>query len=323
VIDRVDVVEERAIELRRPIDLALTCGPLTRGRRDPSNRLTTDELWRATNTPHGTATIHVRLDPRGARARLRTWGDGAAWAMHHAPALIGLEDDAEFGSDHPVVRAAIDATRGLRMGAARAVLDVALPTVIDQRVTAVEAKRTWFGLVRRFGEVAPGPMPLLVPPAAAVIGALTDLDRRRHGLELRRGVAFTSVARHSDRLQRAADLDSATLQRMLLDLSGVGVWTAATVAQVVCGDADAVPIGDWHLPRIVGWALAGEARADDDLMLELLEPFRPHRGRVVRMLVAAGRGPDRIAPRAEIPDLLGREIRGERDYRVRRTLRFD
>ncbi len=243
--------------------------------------------------------------------------------MHHAPALIGVDDDAEFESDHPVVRDAAASTRGLRIGAARAVMDVALPTVIDQRVTGVEAKRSWFGLVRRYGRPAPGPMSLTVPPTAAAIGGLTDLDRRRHGLELRRGVAFTTVARASDRLQRAAELGSEPLQRALMELPGVGIWTAATVAQLVCGDADAVPIGDWHLPRIVGWALAREARADDERMLELLEPFRPQRGRVVRILMAAGSGPPRTAPRAEIPDLLGREIRGERDYRVRRTLRFD
>ena len=316
-------MEERGIELARPVDLSLTCGPITRGRRDPSNRVSVDELWRATNTPDGVATIHVRVDARRARAFVRTWGEGAGWAMHHAPALIGCDDDGDIETEHPAVRDAVAATRGLRIGAARAVMDVALPTVIDQRVTGVEAKRTWFGLVRSHGRPAPGPMPLVVPPAASVIAELSDLDRRRYGLELRRGVALATVARQADRLQRAADLGSASLQRMLMDLPGVGIWTAATIGQLVCGDADAVPVGDWHLPRIVGWALAQEPRADDDRMLELLEPFRPHRGRVVRALVAAGSGPARTAPRAEIPDLLGRELRGERDFRVRRTLRFD
>ena len=57
-------------------------------------------------------------------------------------------------------------------------------------------------------------------------------------------------------------------------------------------------LGDLHLPHAVCRALAREDRGDDDRMLELLEPFRPHRGRVVRLLKAAGRAAaPRRAPR--------------------------
>jgi 3-methyladenine DNA glycosylase/8-oxoguanine DNA glycosylase len=57
----------------------------------------------------------------------------------------------------------------------------------------------------------------------------------------------------------------------------------------VLGDPDAVPVGDLHLPHEVGWALAGEPGADDARMLELLDPYRGHRFRVLRLLMAAGR----------------------------------
>ena len=57
----------------------------------------------------------------------------------------------------------------------------------------------------------------------------------------------------------------------------------------VLGDPDAVPTGDLHLPHEVAWALAGEESADDARMLELLEPFRGHRFRLLRLLLAAGR----------------------------------
>ncbi|MGH2687137.1 MAG: DNA-3-methyladenine glycosylase 2 family protein, partial [Actinomycetota bacterium] len=50
-------------------------------------------------------------------------------------------------------------------------------------------------------------------------------------------------------------------------------------------------------PHQVSWALAGEPRGDDARMLELLEPYRGHRGRVVRLIVAAGIGPPRRGPR--------------------------
>jgi hypothetical protein len=50
-----------------------------------------------------------------------------------------------------------------------------------------------------------------------------------------------------------------------------------------------VPLGDLHLPHEVGWALAAEPRADDVRMLELLAPYRGHRFRVLRLLLAEGR----------------------------------
>lgn len=315
-------MERRRLDCPAPVDLALTCGPLVRGRRDPAHLLSRSELWRATNTPDGSATVHAVVLAADRAIEVEAWGAGAGWSIAHADGMLGLLDADDFVCDHPVVRRAQRFAPGLRMCATGALIDVLLPTIIDQRVTGVEAKRTWFGLTRALGEPAPGPVALRVPPHPDRIAALSDYERRRFGIEARRGAALVSAARDARRLQRAAVRGSQVLQRALLSLAGVGPWTAASVAQVVCGDADAVAVGDWHLPRIVGCALADEPRADDARMLELLEPFRPHRARVVRLLAAAAMGPARTAPRAEIPDLLGREVRGERDFRVRRSLRL-
>ena len=53
------------------------------------------------------------------------------------------------------------------------------------------------------------------------------------------------------------------------------------------GDADALSIGDYHIAKMIGWTLIGRP-VDDAGMVELLEPMRPHRYRVVRMLEASG-----------------------------------
>ena len=39
---------------------------------------------------------------------------------------------------------------------------------------------------------------------------------------------------------------------------GIGPWTVGSVLGPVCGDDDAVAVGDYHLPNIVAWNLAGE-----------------------------------------------------------------
>ena len=78
------------------------------------------------------------------------------------------------------------------------------------------------------------------------------------------------------------------------------------VTAVALGDVDAVPVGDYGLPGLVGNALAGERDADDARMLELLEPFRPQRWRALRLLAYSGRGPSRRAPRARVRTLRDR-----------------
>lgn len=79
---------------------------------------------------------------------------------------------------------------------------------------------------------------------------------------------------------------------------GVGPWTSANVMGVAWGDRDAVPLGDFHLPNTVAWALAGEPRASDERMLELLEPYRPYRRRAVWLIKLSGVRAPRYGPRA-------------------------
>jgi 3-methyladenine DNA glycosylase/8-oxoguanine DNA glycosylase len=81
---------------------------------------------------------------------------------------------------------------------------------------------------------------------------------------------------------------------------GIGPWTVAETLQRSHGDPDSVSVGDLHLCKRVGTALAGR-RVDDDGMLELLEPWRGHRQRVVRLIEAAGIGYERHGPRLAIP----------------------
>ena len=83
----------------------------------------------------------------------------------------------------------------------------------------------------------------------------------------------------------------------LMSVRGVGAWTAAEVVQRSHGAGDVVSVGDYHLPSVVGFVLTGRPRTDDAGMLALLEPYRPHRQRVVRLGEAAGVAAPRYGPR--------------------------
>ncbi|HSK97728.1 MAG TPA: hypothetical protein VK891_13995, partial [Euzebyales bacterium] len=90
--------------------------------------------------------------------------------------------------------------------------------------------------------------------------------------------------------------DFAALDRRLRAIAGSGVWTSAET-RLALGDADAVSVGDYNLPGMICHALADVAPRDctDALMLELLEPYRGHRGRVIQLVVRAAR--HRLLPR--------------------------
>ena len=122
----------------------------------------------------------------------------------------------------------------------------------------------------------------------------------RAGIERKRADTIRIAASRADRLQEAVDLADGVLAARLAALPGIGPWTVAEVVAVGLGDPDAVSVGDFHLPHLVAWNLAREPRATDARMLELLAPFVPHRGRVIRLLERYGEGAPRFGPRLPV-----------------------
>jgi 3-methyladenine DNA glycosylase/8-oxoguanine DNA glycosylase len=186
---------------------------------------------------------------------------------------------------------------GIRLPRSRAVYEALLPAVLSQKVTGLEAKRAWRGVVARWGEPAPGPAALRLPPSPSVLAEVPYHALHPLGVERRRAEVLRAVASAAASLDAAADLPVAAAEARLRAVHGVGPWTVAEVARIALGDADAVSVGDYHLPHTVCFALAGEPRGDDARMLELLVPFAPHRGRVCRLLEATGRFAPRRGPR--------------------------
>lgn len=287
----------RTVRLPLPVDLRPTMAPLRVGASDPTVRLTADEMLRASHTPEGPVTLHVRVT--GDVAAIEAWGVGADWALQHAPDLVGATDDLT-GFDaglHPVVARCARRAPGVRMIRSGLVTDVLVQTILGQKVTGLEAKRSWAWMVRRLGRPAPGPGDMLVPPTAERLAAAAYWELHEAGVERTRAVTIIEACRRIDRLQEAATMGPAESRARLTAVGGIGDWTAAIIARVAFGDADAVETGDYHLPNTIGWNLAGEERADDHRMLELLAPFAPHRGRTLRLIEVAGQPAPRHAPR--------------------------
>jgi 3-methyladenine DNA glycosylase/8-oxoguanine DNA glycosylase len=278
------------------VDLVLTLGPLRHGPGDPTIRFEGSVAWWATRTTDGPATL--RLAPAAEGWRVMAWGRGAERAAAQVPRLLGDEDDpTRLVLPSGRLRDLAARLPGLRFGRSDAVLASLVPAIIEQKVTGSEAQRAYRGLVLRFGEAAPGPGRLFLPPAAETLARLPYHELHPLGLERRRAQTLIGVARVATRLEAATLLPPEDALARLRAVPGVGAWTAAETARTAFGDPDALSLGDFHLPHLVAWVLAGEPRADDRRMLELLEPYRGQRARLVRILELSGIRPPRYGPR--------------------------
>lgn len=278
-------------------DPRLTLAPLSHGPADPTMRIGRAVIIRASRLSSGAATTRLRLD--GEMVSAEAWGAGAEEALAGLPLLLGEADDpSRLQPRDRLVRDLARRFAGLRLTRGAQPIEVLVPAILAQKVTGHEARLAQRQLVLRFGEPAPGPFDLRLPPAPATLAALAYYDLHPLGIERRRADTLTNAARAASMLATAARrADDDELHRRLLAIPGVGEWTAAETLRTVLGDPDRVTTGDYNLPALVGWSLAGERRADDARMLELLEPYRGQRARVVMLLELGGRFPPRRGPR--------------------------
>jgi 3-methyladenine DNA glycosylase/8-oxoguanine DNA glycosylase len=281
--------------------LSASVGQLGMGRYDPCTRFVDGRFWWATRTPDGPASLALHHDRAGLVATC--YGPGAEWVLDRADAVAGLRDDLtgfeELATAHPVVARLARTFRGMRLPATGRLFPRLLRAILEQKVTGKEAYRAYAATVRHFREPAPGPVPnLLLPPDPAEVAATPYWVFHPFGVEQRRADTVRRAAAVADRLEGCADAAAATAR--MTAIPGIGAWTAAEVVRTVFGDPDAVSVGDYHIPNTVAWALAGEPRGDDARMLELLTPFRGHRGRVCTLLEVAGIGAPRFGPRMPV-----------------------
>jgi hypothetical protein len=291
-----------------PIDVRSVLGVHRRGLGDPAFALDdSGAIWRACRTPDGPGTLRLawRAGPNlGTLVEGAAWGPGGGWLLDWLPAMIGAQDRPEdFVPEHPVLREAVRRRSGFRIGRSGLVLEVLAPAVLEQKVVGKEAWRAWRHLLRRFGEPAPGPAPsgLRVPPGPATWAAIPSWEWHKAGVEAVRARTIAAAARVAGRLEEIIMLPSDQADRRLQSLSGIGPWTSAEIRQRACGDPDAVSVGDYHLPKLVGSALTGQP-VDDAGMLELLAPYPGQRHRAAMLAAMTGPAPPRYGPRNPIRD---------------------
>lgn len=295
-----------------PVDVVLALSVHRRGHGDPAFR--TDNagaVWRTSLTPAGPGTLRLTAPRPGPAATpaatpvsAMAWGPGAGWLLDALPVMLGSLDHPEsFSPAHPLLREVARRRGAVRVGRSGRVLEALVAAILEQKVVGQEAWRAWRLLLTRFGQPAPGPAPagMRVFPPPHVWRTMPSWEWHRVGVEGVRAATVAGAAMVAGRLEEIVAMPSADADRRLRALPGIGPWTSAEVRQRACGDADAVSVGDYHLPAFVGWALAGR-KTDDAGMLELLAPYAGHRYRATRLVELSGVRPPRRGPRMAVRD---------------------
>lgn len=286
---RVAEVQASVTTIEAPgIDPRLVLGPLAMLRADPTVHIGRDEAIRVTWTPEGPGSIALRWADEPGRVTVWCYGDGAHWLRDRAALLIGVQDDVtSFAPEVGVVGRLWAGFSGDRVGATATVWHDLTWIVVQQRVHRSDASAQWRRLVMALGEPSAEHEGLYSPPSPERLARAAPWSLRALGIDARRATTLIEAARVAHRLHRLSELPFAEVESPLRSIAGVGAWTTSCLSGLTWGEPDTVITGDSGIPSLIAETLAGERRADDTRMIELLEPYRPHRYRVLRLALAA------------------------------------
>lgn len=271
-----------------PIPATLNIKNTVRGAKNPVMVGPTEVSW-STRTPDGIGTL--RLDRQnGDMMKAEAWGPGAEWLINQAPRLLGADDDpsgfwptgkiGDLWRRKPFLLARTDRP-----------WDAIVGSVLGQKVQVANASKARRRLARRFGEPAPGPDEAWILPSPDRVAEMGYHEFHPLGVERKRAEILIRVGREFGRLGDLSLRSPAGIEARLQRIRGIGPWSAALVTATAFGHADAVPVGDYHIPNTISWLMAGEPRGTDERMLELLEPYVGHRWRVIRLAEENGGAP--------------------------------
>lgn len=197
-------------------------------------------------------------------------------------ASFGADDGHDsFVPDHPLLARLRRDQAGLRLLRVPWLFDVACGAILQQRVRFTDACEDWRHIEEKFGQK--GPLGVAFP-AAPALAAVSTWELEALGIDAKRARALVGLAREVRMNPLGPEMDFAKLRGRLGRVPGVGPWTVETTLGFGAGDPDALPLGDLYLPHMVSFAFTGAPEGTDEQMVALLEPFRGHRFRVVRLL---------------------------------------
>lgn len=288
------------LPIEGPYDLDRTMNVFSMGRGNPCLRHNKAAAQLTFKTPDGPVALAATRGSDGLS--VLSQGPGADWIEPHLPAIFGLLDDpSRFRPEGDMKRLAQE-VEGLRLPTWPVVFERLVQIVLQQLISYRDACRAWRLMVRRYGEEIPGSEGLFHAPTAQRLGGLAVHELMACEVLPKHARIVLQLAKQAAGLERlwAAGLQAGAIDRLsdfLLKQPGIGPWTVGNLRGAGLGDADAIVLGDYGHAHHVTHFFTGEERGTDEQMVELLEPYRPHRFRVLVILIQAAKPPPRRGPK--------------------------
>ena len=284
-----------------PYNVVTTLSVLGMGPGDPCLRI--DEAGRVHYViagPDGPLALTIQVE--GDELRVNVDGAEPEWLMPYLPDLLGLGYSPPTLSEPSQLKRLARKFAGLRLVRLPIIFPCLVRIVLQQLVSYRDAQAGWRTLVRRRGRAVEGHDGLFVPPAADVLARMAPFEFIECGILPEHGRRIRGLARLAKKIEAtwAGGIAPEALDRtceLLLKQRGVGPWTTGYLRGVGMGDSDAIVLRDYGFPKRVSYFFTGEEEADDDDMLRLLEPYRPHRFYVLSLLIKGATPPPRRGPR--------------------------
>ncbi len=278
------MIEFAAIARIHPIHPRRTFALQAFGQFDPTASWKDDCLTKSFMTASGLCTVSLATSEEGLS--IRATGRDAERTVQQLVAAAETDDGYHsFAPRHPELEKHCRQLPGLRLIRVPWLFDMACSAILQQRVRSTDAMREWSNLCKRLGSADTHGHIAFPSPATLANVPLHELQAL--GIDPRRARTLLALAREARFHPLTAEIPCDRLRLVLKQVPGIGPWTLDMILGFGAADPDAVPVGDLYLPHLVTDALAGEPRGTDERMLELLEPFRPQRFRVVRLLYSA------------------------------------
>jgi AraC family transcriptional regulator, regulatory protein of adaptative response / DNA-3-methyladenine glycosylase II len=265
---------ELRLPFRRPMTLARTLAHLSGRVVAGLESLGSGNYQRVLRLPHGPALVTISDGEDHVRVSLHLSDQrDLAAAVARIRRLLDLDADpvAVDGilSRQPALAALVTRHPGLRSPGSVDGIEMAVRALVGQQVSVAAARRVLGRMVAEFGE----PVFTTDPPAEdagwrlfPTAETLAALDPHMLPMPRTRGrcIVATAEAVASGRLSLDAGADRAETRRRLLEITGIGPWTADYVLMRAVGDPDVFlgsDLGIVHALRRLGGPGAIDADA--------------------------------------------------------------
>ena len=217
---------------------------------------------------------------------VEAWGPGAKEALDASYLVLGLHDNPPKDLGHPRVNRTLKSVMGVHLCRMPFVSQELMQHVLQQQISWRDAAKIWKVVIRKHGEDAPGPLNLKLPLSFEQLKKIPHHDFQVAGIIENRIPLLREIGRLGHRIDDWLAESVRSFQRKIQTIPQMGPWTANHVLGVSMGEPDVIVPGDFAMPHTVSWGLIGKPRSSDREMIQLLEPFRGNRWRIVRLLWA-------------------------------------